>query len=442
MERAGTAVAIQAARMGAAYGTRVVVLAGVGNNGGDGFAAARLLWERGVDVVVHCLAFPKGEPLVHRAMGIRAARAGVPLEPLVEPVAADLVVDALFGVGFHGILPEAVTPWLDHPAPVLAVDVPSGLDATTGQVDGRAFRATHTVTFHALKTGMLVGVGPDHCGVVSVADIGLSGERSEWNLCEDEDAGVPPRSRGAHKWSAGSVAVLGGSPGIVGAAVLTGTSALSFGAGAVRVLVPGALRSEAAAMAPSLTTEGIGSADAHDDSGAILAAAARFDVIALGPGLGVSEVVRDVVADWDRPLVVDADALRTLDPDALAGRSAPTVLTPHAGEFEALTGESASPGAAQRLAHATGAVVVLKGSPTFVAGEATWVVTSGGPELATIGTGDVLTGMIAALLARGMDAEAAARAAAHRHGRAGAAVAEGGTVTADRLADEIRRFAW
>ena len=442
MESAGLAVAIQAAGMGATYGSRVVVLAGVGNNGGDGFVAARHLKERGADVVVHCLAFPKGEPLVHRRMGVRAARAGVPIEPLGEPVPADLVIDALFGVGFHGTLPEVVEPWLEHLAPVLAVDVPSGLDATTGEVEGGAFRAAHTVTFHALKTGMLVGAGPEHCGVVSVADIGLAGELAEWLLCEDGDAAVPARPRAAHKWSAGSVAVVGGSPGMVGAAVLTGSAALSFGAGAVRVLVPGALRSEAASMTPSLMTEGVGSATAHDDSDAVLAAAGRFDVLVVGPGMGVSNAVEGVVTGWDRALVIDADALRSVTPDLLWERTGPTVITPHAGEFEALAGEPATPAAAARLAERTGVVVVLKGSPTFVMGAEAWVVTSGGPELATIGTGDVLAGMVAALIARGADPEVAARSAAHRHGRAAAALAATGTVTAGHLADEIRRFAW
>jgi NAD(P)H-hydrate epimerase len=418
------------------------VLTGVGNNGGDGFVAARHLKDRGVDVVVQCLAFPKGEPLVHRSMGIRAARAGVPIAPLREPVPADLIIDALFAVGFHGTLPEVVVPWLEHPAPVLAVDVPSGLDATTGEVASAAFRATNTVTFHALKTGMLVGAGPDHCGVVSVADIGLTGERADWLVCEDDDAAVPARPRGAHKWSAGSVAVAGGSPGIVGAAVLTGSAALSFGAGAVRVLVPGALRPEAASMTPSLMTDGVGTAAVHDDAGALLAAADRFDVLVVGPGMGASEVVEGIVTAWDRALVIDADALRALTPDLLRERSGPTVITPHAGEFEALAGEPASPPAAARLAEATGAVVLLKGSPTFVMGEQAWVVTSGGPELATIGTGDVLAGMVAALIARGSDPEAAARSAAHRHGRAAAALAATGTVTAGQLTDEIRRFAW
>jgi ADP-dependent NAD(P)H-hydrate dehydratase / NAD(P)H-hydrate epimerase len=441
MERAGLAVALAATRMGAGYGTRVVVLAGTGNNGGDGYVAARLLRERGADVAVRCLGYPRGDSSVRRAMSIAAARAGVPVTTLADPEPADLVIDALFGSGFRGTLPERVGPWVGHSAPVLAVDVPSGLDATTGQVEGRAFRASRTVTFHALKTGHIVGRGPDLSGSVDVADIGLEGERPEWLLCEDEDATVPARSRTAHKWSAGSVAVVGGSPGLAGATMLCARSALSFGAGAVRALLPGAVRPEAAAMDPAVMTEGLGAGWVHDDPAAVLAAAGRFDALALGPGLGqVSpDVVAGIVSDWDRPLVVDADALRMVTGAMLKDRTAPTVVTPHAGEFEALTGEEASPDAAARFADLTGAVVLLKGAPTFVMGSMRWVVTSGGPELATIGTGDVLTGMVAALTAGGMDPEVAARTAAHRHGRAGAALAREGTVTASGLAAAVGR---
>jgi NAD(P)H-hydrate repair Nnr-like enzyme with NAD(P)H-hydrate dehydratase domain len=145
---------------------------------------------------------------------------------------------------------------------------------------------------------------------------------------------------------------------------------------------------------------------------------------------------------WGGPLVLDADGLTATSPEALRSREAPTVLTPHAGEFRRIAGEPAGHEAAARLADATGAVVLLKGGPTIVAGRERWVVTSGGPELATLGTGDVLTGMIAALIGRGLEAEAAARSAAHWHGRAGGHLSAGGSVTASRLADEIARWAW
>jgi NAD(P)H-hydrate epimerase len=441
MERAGLGVALAAARMGAGYGTRVIVLAGPGNNGGDGYVAARILRSRGVDVVVRCFGYPRGDSSPNRAAAILTARSGVPVADLVDPEPCDLVIDALFGAGFRGSLPDRAAKWTDHPAPVLAVDLPSGLDGTTGSTSGAAFRATRTATFHAIKTGHLLGRGPELSGEVDVIDIGLAGERPEWLICDDEDAAVPARARDAHKWSAGSVAMVGGSPGMVGAAVIAGRAALEFGAGAVSIVTPGAMQGQAAAMDPGILTAGAGTGDHHDDPGAVLAAADRFDVIALGPGLGpdAGRFVAEVLRRWERPLVIDADAVTAASVDDIATRAAPTVLTPHAGEFLRLTGEAGTPEAAHALASKTGAIVLLKGSPTFVMGEQKWVVTSGGPELATIGTGDVLTGMVAALIARGMAPEPAARSAAHRHGRAGASIVT--SVTATGLLSAIGRFA-
>jgi hydroxyethylthiazole kinase-like uncharacterized protein yjeF len=442
MERAGLAVAIAAARMGAGYGARVIVLAGPGNNGGDGYVAARLLRERGVDVAVRCLGYPKGDSGPNRRHAIAAARSGVPMEPLGETEACDLLVDALFGAGFSGALPDVVVPWTEHDRPVLAVDLPSGLDGTTGTAEGPAFGAARTVTFQALKTGHLIGRGPELSGEVEVVDIGLGNPRPEWMECEDADASVPPRPRDAHKWSAGSVAVVGGSPGILGAAVIAARASLEFGASAVRLLLPRDLQAQAAAMDPGLLT-GV-SGDDGPDADTVLTEADRFDVMALGPGLGTGaeDLVAAILQRWDRPLVLDADGVTTTTVDALAARAAPTILTPHGGEFERLTGNAATPAAAALLAEKTGTVVLLKGAPTFVMGADRWAVTSGGPELATIGAGDVLTGMVAALVARGMDPEAAARTAAHRHGRAGAALAPVTSVTATGLVAEIGRFAW
>ncbi|OFW65779.1 MAG: hypothetical protein A2Z12_04385 [Actinobacteria bacterium RBG_16_68_21] len=446
MERAGLAVAIAASGMGARYGTRVIVLAGPGNNGGDGYVAARHLKRRGVDVTVRSLGYPRGDSSVSRAEAIAAIHAGVMVRDLGDPEPCDLIIDALFGVGFHGTLPDRVVPWIGRPAPVLAVDLPSGLDGLDGSLRGPAFRAARTVAFHALKTGLLVGNGPDMAGDVAVVDIGLGGERPEWLLCEDDDAPLPGRPRRAHKWSAGSLAIVGGSVGLGGAPMLAARSTLEFGAGAVQVLVPGAAQAQAAAMDPGLMTRGVGvagwfSADAADD---VLAAAERFDAMVLGPGLGdeTGEFVSRVMARWAKPLVLDADGFTGATVDEISARSAPTVLTPHEGEFSRFTGEPASPGAAARLAASTGAIVVLKGAPTFVMGSERWVVTSGGPELATIGTGDVLAGMIGSLIARGLDPETAARSAAHWHGRAGRSLAAITTVTATGLAGEIGRFAW
>jgi hydroxyethylthiazole kinase-like uncharacterized protein yjeF len=243
----------------------------------------------------------------------------------------------------------------------------------------------------------------------------------------------------------GSVAVVGGSRGISGAALLSARSALEFGAGSVALVCPGALASSYAAADPAVMTRPIGAADRFttDDAGAALEASDRFDVLALGPGLGPDQegFVAKVLDGWVKPLVLDADGINAASLDAVAGRTAPTIVTPHAAEFERLTALGPTHGNATQVAVDSGITVLLKGSPTVVAGAGeTWVVVTGGPELATIGTGDVLTGMVAALVARGLPPEVAARSAAHRHGLAGRSLASRTTVTATALAAEIGRF--
>jgi hydroxyethylthiazole kinase-like uncharacterized protein yjeF len=445
MERAGLAVALAAARMGAGYGSRVVVLAGRGNNGGDAYVAARYLRERGVDVTVHCLGFPKGEYSPARKAASRASLAGVSMREVGAVVDADLVIDGLFGSGFHGTLPDEVIPWTRTAAPVLAIDLPSGLSGLTGTADGPVFTARRTVTFDALKVGHLIGEGPERSGVVEVAAIGLPGPEVEFWICDDADAPVPPRPRDAHKWSVGSVAVVGGSAGLVGAAVMAASAALEFGAGAVRLIVPGGVRSEAATGHPGLMTAGVGTGDTFGsvDVGQVLEAAGRFDVLVLGPGIGKGRggLIDQILTRWKRPVVLDADGISGASLAVLAQRTAPTIVTPHAGEFERLTGTPAGYGAAFAVAAEAGIVVVLKGNPTFVAGPQRWAVTSGGPELATIGTGDVLAGMVGALVARGMEPEDAARSAVHRHGLAGRHLAGITSVTATGLLGEIGRWA-
>ena len=445
MDRAGLGVALAAVEMGVGYGSKVVVLAGRGNNGGDGYVAARYLKRRGVDVHVRSLGYPKGDFSPARMAAVAAVRSGVPVETFGELCPADLVIDAVFGVGFHGTLPPEVQPWLRHDAPVLSIDLPSGLNGLDGSVEGHAFVATRTVTFDAAKVGHFVGLGPDHSGVLTIAPIGLTDPEPAFLLCDDDDAPVASRPFDAHKWSAGSVAVVGGSAGMVGAAVMAAEAALSFGAGAVRLIVPTGLRAEAATLHPGLLTQGLGGPEAFGpaDAGPILDALGRFDVLVLGPGIGRGRgnLVAELLERWDRPLVLDADGITGASVDALAARTGPTIITPHVGEFERLTGGSASATAAFELASEIGATVVLKGSPTFIGGAERWAVDSGGPELATIGSGDVLAGMIGALVARGLPPEVAARSAAHRHGVAGSALARITSVTATGLLSEIGRWA-
>jgi NAD(P)H-hydrate epimerase len=205
MERAGLWVALAAVEMGVGYGTQVVVLAGPGNNGGDGYVAAKYLARRGASVVVHCRGYPKGDYSAARNAACAAAHAGVRVVPFGDPVPADLIIDGLFGAGFHGSLPDDVLPWLVHTAPVLAIDVPSGVASGDGSVAGEAFQADRTVTFHALKVGHLVGEGPDRSGALEVRDIGLDGGTAELRLVEEAGCVITSVARFDRSRHAGSI---------------------------------------------------------------------------------------------------------------------------------------------------------------------------------------------------------------------------------------------
>ena len=433
MERAGYAVSCAA---GLGYGDSVAVLTGKGNNGGDGWVAAFHLAKRGTRVKVHEFAAPNEGSLASDVRE-RALAAGVRLHELTDVWTPDLVIDALFGVGFSGELPDVLSDWAGTSARVLSIDIPSGVDASTGEVRGRAFTADTTVTFHALKPGLLVGAGAERAGDVAVVDIGLSGEIPIWLLCESRDAPLPQRPRHSHKWSAGSVALVGGSVGMGGAPVLAADAALAAGAGAVTVVRPGGVDGP---LPAHLLSHSVGGGDCFTqaDIGPVLTLADRFDVLVLGPGAGRSSdaVLAEIAARWPGPAVIDADALRAIaDADVIAARSAPTVLTPHAGELRSLRSMETEPVADTALRY--GAVIVEKGNPTFIHGQRTWVVNTGGAELATIGTGDVLSGMIGAFLAAGMEPDVAARSAAYWHGVAGARQRKKRLVTAANLIDAV-----
>lgn len=411
VERAGRAVAGMALELlGGAYGRRVVVVAGKGSNGADGRSAAGVLARRGARVTV-----------------LAAAR----LAPGARLPASDLVIDAAYGTGFGG---EYVAP---DPAgaPVLAVDVPSGLGADTGIAGARSVRAAATVTMAALKPGLLVGDGPERAGRVRVADIGLPVGSPGAHLVEDADLGwLPARSRSTHKWATAAW-IVAGSPGMRGAPALCSRAAQRAGAGMLHVGSPGLLASEhpgGEAVAVGLPGDG------WEET--VLGELGRFKALVVGPGLGRSEAaaagVRALVERATVPTVVDADGLNVLGPaDVVAeavGRRRPpaggrdaaaVVLTPHDGEFARLVG---NPPAADRLAavrdlaRRTGAVVLLKGPTTIVADPTGEVLlaAAGDARLATAGTGDVLSGMIGAFLAAGVSALRAASLAAHVHGRA------------------------
>ncbi|GMR02460.1 MAG: bifunctional ADP-dependent NAD(P)H-hydrate dehydratase/NAD(P)H-hydrate epimerase [Acidimicrobiia bacterium] len=440
MDAAGYGIALSAVAMGVGYGSVVHVIAGPGNNGGDGYVAARYLKRRGATVTVHYHGTPDPESAAGRAMS--AARvAGVRLVPLGSISDGDLVIDALYGTGFRGHLPDEVLPWIAVDIPVLAVDIPSGVSGDTGNVEGPAFTAQRTATFHALKTGHLLGAGPDRSGVVDVYDIGLAGGEASMYRFTADDVVVPRRGRAAHKWSAGAVATIGGVPGLTGAAVLAARSALAAGAGVSSILTTAATASTYETLAPDLIAIQASETNSwRDHESEVLALLGRYDTLIIGPGLEpVSTVfVERTIRQFDGVVVIDAGALNALARlDVLVGRTAPTVLTPHAGEFRRLTGDDPTPEAARWLAETTGAVVILKGNPTFVTGDRQIVVGTGGPELASIGTGDVLTGIVGAFTAAGIPALVAAASAAYLHGVAGRRLATRRTVTAPELVAEV-----
>ncbi|HEX7442633.1 MAG TPA: NAD(P)H-hydrate dehydratase [Acidimicrobiales bacterium] len=422
VERAGTAVAGAALDlMGGAYGRRAVLICGKGNNGADGRVAARLLARRGVRVTVV-------SPGAVDAIG----EGGRPV---------DLVVDAAFGTGFAGTYDA---PRVAPGIPVLAVDIPSGVEGDTGRATGSVLRATATVTFVALKPGLVQGDGAALAGEVRVVDIGLPIDGYDVAVVDDGDIGalVPHRDRAGNKWVA-AVLVVAGSPGMTGAAALSARAAYRSGAGMVRLGVPGGDPSALAAG------EAVGidlSAARWADTA--LEAAGRCHAVVVGPGLGRAEgtadQVRRLVASSPVPVVVDADGLHALGRiDAPLVSRSTVVLTPHDGEYARLTGVAPGPdriAAARRLAAASGAVALLKGPTTAVADPAGRVLLAmaGTPSLATAGTGDVLSGVIGALLARGMPPLDAAALGAHLHGRAGALGHRSGLVAGD-LPDLVAR---
>lgn len=411
VHRAGFAVATAALRLlGGSYGRRVVVVAGPGNNGQDGRVAAQILRRSGVRVTV-----------LEQSPDLKSLPS------------CDLVIDAGFGTGFRGTHQGFST----H-SPVLAVDICSGLNGLTGEISGSVAPAVETLSFAALKPGLLFGNGPEVSGRVLVADIGLDVSAASTHLVTDSDlrSWVPKREPRAHKWSH-AVWLIAGSPGMSGAAELAATSALRGGAGYLRLSTPGG-------ASPIMPIEAVGyPLDTQSWAREVVVQAERFQVVAVGPGLGRSEStrvqVRELVSELNRPVVLDGDALWALGSqvgELLKQRKSPTVITPHDGEFEQLMGYR--PGAdriaaARDLAAATGAVVLLKGQATVVTqtGTGCLVVRSGDSRLATAGTGDVLTGLIAAHLALGADPLRAAASAAQLHGRASMLGPERGLLASD-----------
>lgn len=431
MDRAGHAVALAAVRAGAGYGKTVAVLAGPGNNGGDGYVAARYLKSRGAMVKVHALGKPKTE--LAREAAAQAEGVGVATEALGPPVTVDLIIDALFGGRMRSPVGIDVAAWMKSEVPVISVDFPTGLDPDTGIVEEIAFRAAETVTFSTLKTGHVRGNGPDHCGVITVADIGINGGEPSMFIAEEIDAPRPGRRRTAHKWSAGSVLVLGGSKGMIGAVAHTGKAALRFGAGSVAVAAPDVDAIQQAA--PELV--------AHTFEEA-LRSLPRFDVVIAGPGLADEDVesVRPLVAQARR-VILDAGGLTRSLVETAKHDDSEVIVTPHDAEFARIAGVDAGAYSVRAFAASAGVTVLRKGNPTMISdGDLPILVATGGAELASIGTGDVLAGMVGALMARGLSPMEAAVSGAYWHGVAGATLAAKETVTAPGLIQQIGNYAW
>ncbi len=429
MQRAGAAAADLAARLAADTAKDVLVLAGPGDNGGDAKIVAEILRQKFFRVTLATAADAATLP-VDRRWG--------------------LVVDGLFGIGLtrelEGDYAKLVTYANAQDCPRLALDVPSGIASDTGRVLGHAIRATHTITFIALKPGLLTLDGPDHCGELSVAELGLEVRKllrpGGWTAAPQLFGEVlKPRPRNFHKGLSGSVAILGGAAGMTGAALLAARGALKLGAGRVYVGMLEELSLDPAT--PELMLR-------HPDD----ALGQDLDAIVVGPGLGRSERASALVGAAlasDMACVLDADALNLLAEDsglraACERRKADTLLTPHPAEAGRLLGAKVAEvqldrlAAAQRLSAEFKAHVVLKGNGSvMVARDGHWFVnTSGNPGMASAGMGDVLSGILGALLAQRLSGEAALVLGVHLHGLAADACGVGVGLTASELIEPAR----
>lgn len=459
MERAGLATA-RAILDEPGWPRAALVVVGRGNNGGDGMVVARHLAEAGWEVeVVAPDGPPDGTPdaaamtAIARSLGIRAAPA------LTGPAGERVVVDALLGTGAHGAprgpVAEAIEWIASASGPAVAVDVPSGVDADTGRVVGVAVRAALTVTYHGDMVGLRVAPGSGHAGRVLVADIGIPSAvalpAAAWLVGPGSVSAIARTGAEQDKYASGSVLVIAGSPGLIGAACLAARATLRAGAGLTVVGAPAAVQPQMAAHLLEVMVAPLPDEDGHLSPASVervLAEARRAGALAIGPGLGRAPATRsaliEILGALELPAVVDADGLWHLAdrPEALAARPGPTVLTPHAGEAARLLGRDRAEvegdrlAAARELASRSGAVVVLKGPGTITAAPdgRLAVNATGTRALATAGTGDVLTGTVAAFLAKGADPFVAGAVAAAVHGRAGELAGRGdGTIASDVL---------
>lgn len=463
MENAGRAVSDAATEMvGQAEGSFILVVAGPGNNGGDGFVAARHLDKRGACVRVFYFGdreAAKGDALTNiviaekMGLNIDCSSDLGELRRLADH--ADLVIDALLGTGVKGEVrqpqADAIKAMNESESPVLSVDIPSGVNADTGAVGGCAVLADMTVTFAFPKVGLLTGAGISCTGDLIIADIGIPdtltkdvGLQRYTCLLDEWVAGLdlPARQPNAHKGTFGHCAIVAGSVGMTGAATLAVAGALRIGTGLVTLLVPESLNDIMEAKVTEAMTipipQGRSRAFGMASLDRVLEYVEKWDSSVIGPGFGRDEdtvaFTLELFRRITKPAIVDADALYAVSTDVsvLKQCKAPLVITPHPGEMAALLGTSAAEVQSNRLetarafANEHNVVVVLKGAGTVVAvpDGAAYINTTGTPGMATGGTGDVLSGMIGGLLAQGQSPREAACAAVYLHGRAGELAAE------------------
>jgi ADP-dependent NAD(P)H-hydrate dehydratase / NAD(P)H-hydrate epimerase len=439
MQRAAHALSVHCAELlDRVYGARVVLLVGSGNNGGDALYAGARLASLGARVEAILLdpdrAHSGGLIEFHRSYGriLRSDRAVSAVE------SADLVIDGITGIGGRGGLQGfgAELAGAAHEVFTVAVDIASGVDADTGAVGEHAFRADVTVTFGALKAGLVIGDGVAQAGEVRLVDIGLDLPETQTWVLESADvaAVLPTPGPTDDKYTRGVVGVVSGSEQYAGAGVLSTGSAVHGGAGMVRYL----------GLAPDSIRARYPEVIVHDDN---RPHEVRVQAWVVGPGLGTDDRAMGLLADvlrTDLPVIVDADAITLVAraPGMIRNREAPTVLTPHDREFTRLSSDLTDDrlGSARRAAQDLGVTILLKGNATVVAaadGRA-YVNTTGTPWLGTAGSGDVLSGLIGALLAGGLDAPLAAAVAAHVHGVAGQIAATDGPPSANDVLDAIR----
>jgi hydroxyethylthiazole kinase-like uncharacterized protein yjeF len=459
MERAGGGLARVTAEL--APSGAIVVVCGKGNNGGDGYVAARLLRDQSRDVLVLSLVDP-GE-LTGDAATVCGQLPGEGPQPFETErlTGAAVIVDAILGTGFSGAPRESAKTAIAainrcEEAAVVACDIPSGVDGTSGEVQGEAIRAAATATFHAGKPGLWIAPGKAHAGEVRVIDIGIPdggpGAPTTGLIEPAACDGIPRRGSDSSKFAAGSVLVCGGSTGLTGAPTLASRAAMRAGSGYVTACIPASLNAILEVKLTEVMTVPIPDAEGAITPAAVetvLTRAERVQAVVLGPGLGrdpgSQRFARELAARVGTPLLIDADALFAHNErlESLAARPAVTVLTPHAGELARLLGCDSAEIAAHRLrcvreaAARSQAIVVLKGDDTLIADPAGRVAVSrgGAPALATAGTGDVLSGVIGAYLGKGMDPFHAACAGVFVHAAAGrecaAAIGDEGVIAGD-----------